>query len=108
MRILHPRPAEGRQTFIGVEFRNGAAELESLHPEVRASLVLHGFTIQDAPKATVPTPKATTPARKAPAPLPPVVPLAEAPLSVEEVAEVREIGETLPLALDDDEADEGD
>ena len=55
MRIIHPRPAAGRQKFIGIEFRDGVAEVESLHPEVEASLFQHGFTVEkseqiDAPK----------------------------------------------------------
>lgn len=55
IRLLHPRPAHGRQKFVGIEFRDGVAEVEQLHPEVEASLFQHGFTIEkteqiDAPK----------------------------------------------------------
>lgn len=60
MRIVHPRPQLGRQKFIGVEFIDGVAEVESLHPEVQASLLQHGFTIQDLRPAK----KATTKALK--------------------------------------------
>lgn len=58
MRILHPRPTSGRQRFIGVDFRDGVAEVDSLHPERRLALLQHGYTIQDdseaaeAPEAT--------------------------------------------------------
>lgn len=46
IRIAHPRPARGRQKFIGIEFRDGFATVESLHPEVEASLQLHGYEIE--------------------------------------------------------------
>ena len=46
MRIFHPRPQIGRQKFIGVEFRDGVAEADSLHPERRLALEQHGFLIQ--------------------------------------------------------------
>ena len=47
MRITHPRPALGRQKFIGIEFRDGYAEVETLHPEVEASLLQHGYGIEE-------------------------------------------------------------
>ena len=53
-RITHPHPQAGRQTFIGVTFRDGFAEVDDLHPEVRAALVLHNFTIEDAERPVQP------------------------------------------------------
>jgi len=46
VRITHPRPAVGRQKFIGVVFHDGVADVESLHPAVEASLLQHGYTIE--------------------------------------------------------------
>jgi hypothetical protein len=46
IRVLHPRPQAGRQRFIGIEFRDGFSTVESLHPEVEAALLQHGFTIE--------------------------------------------------------------
>lgn len=47
MRVHHPRPALGRQKFIGVEFRDGIADLpEPVHPELELALLQHGFTIE--------------------------------------------------------------
>lgn len=48
MRIFHPRPQPGRQKFIGVEFRDGVAEVDELHPERRLALTMHGYAIEDA------------------------------------------------------------
>jgi len=53
-RITHPRPKAGKQTFIGVTFYDGFAEVDDLHPEVRAALVLHNFTIEDAERPVQP------------------------------------------------------
>lgn len=44
--VRHPRPELGRQVFIGVEFVDGVATVESLHPEREAALLQHGFTIE--------------------------------------------------------------
>lgn len=46
MRILHPRPEQGRQKALGVEFRDGVAVVEDLHPERERALLQHGFTIE--------------------------------------------------------------
>ena len=46
MRIIHPHPVQGRQKFIGVEFIDGFAVVESLHPETEAALVQHRFSIE--------------------------------------------------------------
>jgi len=47
VRIFHPRPQMGRQKFIGVEFRDGVADVAELHPERRTALLMHGYTIED-------------------------------------------------------------
>lgn len=46
MRIIHPRPALGSQKFIGVQFRDGAADVDELPPAVEQALLQHGFTIE--------------------------------------------------------------
>ncbi len=46
MRITHPRPQDGRQTHFDVEFIDGVATVESLHPERELALLQHGFTIE--------------------------------------------------------------
>lgn len=46
MRIIHPTPQPGRQRALGVEFRDGVATAESLHPERELALRQHGFTIE--------------------------------------------------------------
>ena len=46
MRIIHPHPAQGSQKFIGVDFVDGVAVAESLHPETVAALVQHGYKIE--------------------------------------------------------------
>jgi hypothetical protein len=53
-RITHPRPQAGKQTFVGVTFYDGFAEVADLHPEVRAALVLHNFTIEDTERPVQP------------------------------------------------------
>lgn len=44
--IRHPRPEAGRQVFIGVDFVDGVATVDSLHPERERALIQHGFTIE--------------------------------------------------------------
>lgn len=51
IRIMHPSPQSGRQTAFQVEFVDGVADVESLHPERALALAQHGFTITDAPNA---------------------------------------------------------
>jgi len=54
-RIIHPHPKAGKQTFIGVTFYDGFAEVDDLHPEVRAALVLHNFKFEDAERPVQPS-----------------------------------------------------
>ncbi|MBC6496104.1 hypothetical protein [Microbacterium sp. 4-7] len=46
MRITHPTPQPGRQHALGVDFRDGVATVDSLHPERELALRQHGFTIE--------------------------------------------------------------
>ena len=46
-RITHPRPQAGRQTAFQVDFRDGVAHVDTLHPERALALTQHGFTIED-------------------------------------------------------------
>lgn len=55
MRIIHPHPVLGSQTFIGVEFSDGFAVVDSLHPEVEAALIQHGFTFEAATPPSKPS-----------------------------------------------------
>lgn len=54
MRITHPRPQAGRQKAFQLEFIDGVAEIESLHPERELALLQHGYTIQADPEVEVP------------------------------------------------------
>lgn len=54
MRISHPRPQLGRQRDLGVEFRDGVATVDSLHPERELALRQHGFTIEADPEVEAP------------------------------------------------------
>lgn len=47
MRITHPRPELGRQTFLDVEFIDGTAEVLALHPERHLAFEQHGFVIDN-------------------------------------------------------------
>lgn len=47
IRITHPRPELGRQVFLGVEFRDGVAEVESLHPERELALTQHSCVVAE-------------------------------------------------------------
>jgi len=55
VRIIHPHPAQGSQKFIGVEFVDGVAVAESLHPETVAALVQHGYKIEHEPDVKAPS-----------------------------------------------------
>lgn len=46
MRINHPTPQPGRQHALGVDFRDGVATVDNLHPERELALRQHGFTIE--------------------------------------------------------------
>lgn len=54
MRINHPRPQLGRQRDLGVEFIDGVAVVESLHPERERALRQHGYTIEADPEVEAP------------------------------------------------------
>lgn len=54
MRITHPRPQLGHQRDLGVEFRDGVATVESLHPERELALRQHGYTIEADPEVEAP------------------------------------------------------
>ena len=52
IRITHPRPQLGRQSDLGVEFVDGVATVESLHPERELALKQHGYTVEEQPDGT--------------------------------------------------------
>lgn len=54
MRINHPRPQLGRQRDLGLEFIDGVAIVESLHPERELALLQHGYTITPDPEVEAP------------------------------------------------------
>lgn len=54
MRIIHPRPQLGRQSDLGVDFTDGIATVESLHPERERALLQHGYTIEADPEVEAP------------------------------------------------------
>lgn len=45
--ITHPRPQQGRQKAFGVEFVDGVARVDSLHPERELALRQHGYEIAE-------------------------------------------------------------
>jgi hypothetical protein len=46
MRIIHPRPELGRQSAFGVDFIDGVATVDDIHPERERALLQHGFTVE--------------------------------------------------------------
>lgn len=50
IRITHPRPERGRQHALGVEFIDGVATVNELHPERELALVQHGHTVEHVTK----------------------------------------------------------
>lgn len=54
MRIIHPRPQAGRQSDLGVDFIDGIATVEALHPERERALRQHGYTIEADPEVEAP------------------------------------------------------
>lgn len=46
MLINHPRPKAGRQSAFQIEFVDGVAEVETLHPDREVALLQHGYTIE--------------------------------------------------------------
>ncbi len=45
MKITHPAPEPGRVEFLGIEFQDGTAIVNDVHPERAAALIQHGATI---------------------------------------------------------------
>lgn len=45
IRIAHPTPSPGRVKEFGVEFVDGTAIVDELHPERELALVQHGFAV---------------------------------------------------------------
>lgn len=43
--IHAPEPVVGRSVFLDVEFVDGVAEVDSLHPERARALMLHGYRV---------------------------------------------------------------
>lgn len=54
MRIIHPQAVAGRQTAFDVEFTDGVATVESLHPERELALRQHGFRFEEDPEVVAP------------------------------------------------------
>lgn len=54
MRIIHPQPVAGRQTAFDVEFVDGVATVEALHPERELALRQHGFRFEEDPEVVAP------------------------------------------------------
>lgn len=54
MRINHPRPQLGRQRDLGLEFIDGVAIVDALHPERELALLQHGYTIAPDPEVEAP------------------------------------------------------
>lgn len=54
MRIIHPQPLAGRQTEFDVDFTDGVATVDSLHPERELALRQHGFRFEEDPEVVAP------------------------------------------------------
>jgi hypothetical protein len=54
MRIIHPQPVAGRQSEFDVEFVDGVATVEALHPERELALRQHGFRFEEDPEVVAP------------------------------------------------------
>lgn len=54
MRITHPRPQAGRQHSLGIDFTDGTATVDTLHPERELALRQHGYTIEADPEVEAP------------------------------------------------------
>lgn len=57
IRIRHAQPQLGRQRFVGIDFRDGTAEVESLDPIVEQTLLQHGYTIEQELDEVEPVPE---------------------------------------------------
>lgn len=44
--IHTPEPSTGRTKFLGVEFVDGVAHVEDLHPVRKLALIQHGYTVE--------------------------------------------------------------
>lgn len=55
MRIFHPRPELGRQSMFDVEFIDGVANVDSLHPERELAFIQHGFRIEQDVEVEAPS-----------------------------------------------------
>ena len=69
MRIIHPHPVQGRQSFIGVEFVDGVATVDGntingLHPETVTALVQHGYVIEHEREAVDGEPDVKAPSKR--------------------------------------------
>lgn len=47
IRITTPEPTQGASRFLDVDFRDGVAEVDELHPIRRQALEQHGFAVVD-------------------------------------------------------------
>ncbi|WP_295851190.1 Rho termination factor N-terminal domain-containing protein [uncultured Microbacterium sp.] len=54
MRIIHPQAVAGRQEAFDVEFTDGVATVEALHPERELALRQHGFRFEEDPEVVAP------------------------------------------------------
>lgn len=54
MRIIHPRPLPGRQEAFQLEFVDGVATVDSLHPERELALRQHGYRLEEDPEVVAP------------------------------------------------------
>jgi len=54
MRIIHPQAVAGRQEQFGIEFIDGVATVDSLHPERELAFRQHGFQFEEDPEVVAP------------------------------------------------------
>lgn len=46
MKISHPRPERGRQHALGIDFVDGIAHVDEIHPERLQALIQHGYEVE--------------------------------------------------------------
>jgi hypothetical protein len=51
-RITHPRPQLGRQNAFQIDFRDGVATVDTLHPERELALRQHGYEVAEIIEGT--------------------------------------------------------